>query len=212
MLALFSVTLWFMSTPLGETYITGPLEEMYSNRLPPDGSPIVILVLSGGSSYNNNGKAVQPGIYTLERLYCAVSLAKKRGGMLIFSGGNVYGLNQKSEAEIMADCAKNMGWNGKIILEKKSRTTKENLDFTAKLLEAETIHNLVIVTNAFHMPRSVYSASKAFPNVNIYPYASGRTTDPVFKGLPYLLPDAGCFRTSCFGIKEWIGLTVYRIY
>jgi len=211
-LALLSILLWFMSIPPGAALITGPLEKMYPDRLPPENTKAAVLVLSGGSSYDYRGDAVQPAVYALERMYRGVLLAKKTGGPLILSGGNVFGFNLRSEAEIMSDCARSMGWKGKSILEKKSRTTMENLELSSYLVSTEKIKNLVIVTNAFHMPRAMYCASRVLPNVNLYPYASGRTTDPVFRGIQYLIPDAGSFMSSCIGIKEWIGLAAYRLF
>ena len=211
-LLLLSAALWFMSTSLGAALITGPLEEMCHNRLPDGKTHAAVLVLSGGSSYNNRGEAVQPAVYALERMSCAVALAKNTGGPLILSGGNVYGFSQKPEAEIMAACARKMGWKGKIILEKKSRTTMENLEFSSELIEMENIKTLIIVTNAFHMPRAAYCASKSLSGVKLYTYASGRVTDPVFRGLQQLFPEAGSFLASCLGIKEWLGLAAYRIF
>lgn len=211
-LFIISITFWFISTPFGAAQITGHLEDMYPSTLPPGNTPITVLVLSGGSSYDKNGNTVQPEAYSLERIYCALNIAKKRGGTIIFSGGNVYGYNQKSEAEIMSDCAINLGFKGKIILENKSRTTRENLKFTAKILQKEKISDLVLVTNAFHMPRSMYSALKFLPEVKIYPYSSGKITDPVFRGLPSLFPKAGSLLASCLGVKEIIGLTAYRFF
>jgi len=81
-LALLSILLWFMSIPPGAALITGPLEKMYPDRLPPENTKAAVLVLSGGSSYDYRGDAVQPAVYALERMYRGVLLAKKQAAPL----------------------------------------------------------------------------------------------------------------------------------
>jgi len=211
LLSLLSLSLWYMSTTTGAALITGTLEETYADRLPAFGAHTAVLVLSGGSSYNSAGDAVQPGVYTMERVSRGMLLAKKLGCPLILSGGNVYGFQDRTEAEIMAEWAGAMGFSGRMILEKASRTTKENLKYSAPIMAKEGISRLVLVTDAFHMPRSVSCARRYIPEAEIYPYASVRVTDPKFRGLPSLLPTSGSLFDSCMGIREWIGLAAYRM-
>ena len=125
---------------------------------------------------------------------------------IIFSGGNVYGTNNTSEAETMAKAAKEMGFRGKIILEEKSRTTKENFKYSAPLVQDK--QNIIVVTNAFHMPRSIKLAQQYLNNKTIVPYPGGRSTDPLYKGTFYLFPDANSLMVSCLGIKEYIGMAI----
>ncbi|MDO5562005.1 MAG: ElyC/SanA/YdcF family protein [Synergistaceae bacterium] len=231
LLIVFSAALWFMSAPFGAHCITGPLENMYSRQLPPKRTPCAVLVLSGGSTYDVDGRP-QPGVFALERVVCGVKIARELNCPLILSGGNVYGLDDKSEAEVMEDCARKIGWTGKTYLDKKSRTTKENLLYTKQLLNdrssatkqslnvrsttappsLNSFSSVVLVTNAFHMPRSVYCAQRYIPEVKLYPYSSGTLTNTRQKGIPNLLPDAGSLMATCLGIKEWIGMAVYKIH
>ena len=111
-LCLFAFILCVMSTSAGALLITGPLETLYKAKLPPQNADAAILVLAGGSSYDDKGSSVQPGVYAMERVYAAVQLAKERPGhsTLILSGGNVFGANDRSEAAALRDAARAMGW------------------------------------------------------------------------------------------------------
>lgn len=226
LLLLFMIALYFISTPLGAAKITGPLESMYEPILPPKDTKCVIVVLSGGSSSDIKGNVVQPNPLSLERVFSAVKIARKIDAPIIFSGGNVYGTDQESEARIMANCARDMGYSGRIILEEKSRTTKENLTHISKFLASSNLLQelksnlsstkqplaIILVTNAFHMPRSLLTSKKHIPTVKIFPFSSGRMTEPLYKGFHHLLPDGYSLMTSCLGIKERIGTAIYKIF
>lgn len=209
---LLSLSIYFMSISVGSNIITGPLEEKHQNSTPKTESPVAFLVLAGGSSYDSEGKASDPSVYSLERIYAAVRTADSKKDVLIFSGGNVYGYNSATEAEIMEECAVNMGWKGKTILENASRTTKENMVLSNKILSEGNYKDVVIVTNAFHLPRSMLIASSVFKDINIYSLSLGRHTVNKFRGLSDLFPEAGHFNLSCMGIKEWIGILAFKIF
>lgn len=200
--------LWFMSCSAGALCITGPLEERFERKLPPAGEKAAIVVLAGGSSYDAHGNSVQPGLYALERLFAAVQLAKELSGdtVLLFSGGNVFGSSSCSEAQVLREAATALGCRAPMLSEEKSRTTAENFIYTAELLRENSIKNAVIVTNAFHIPRSMKNAARFMPEISAFPWPSGRLTDPVIRGFSSFLPNASDFMTSAVGIKEWVGL------
>ncbi|MDD4159956.1 MAG: YdcF family protein [Synergistaceae bacterium] len=208
---MLSISIWFMSTSVGSSIITGSLEMRYLNSLPDTKDPVAFLILSGGSNCDREGAAVIPGVYSLERIYSAVTAADSTKDVLIFSGGNVYGYDQRTEAEIMGDCARNMGWKGKILLEISSRTTAENMIYTKRMLSDKNFKDIVIVTNAFHIPRSMLRAHSVFTGKNLFSLSSGLATSSIFRGIPDLFPDAHNFSLSCLGIKEWIGILAFKI-
>ena len=205
-LLLLSSILWFAATPWGAYRITGKIEDRYNTPTFLPSSDTYILCLGGGSSYDEKGNAIQSGLFSLERVFCAVKIARQTNAPIIFSGGNVYGTNNTSEAETMAKAAKEMGFRGKIILEEKSRTTKENFRYSAALVQDK--QNIIIVTNAFHMPRSIKLAGQYLNNKTLISYPSGRLTDPLYKGIFHLYPDANSLMVSCLGIKEYIGMAI----
>ena len=75
---------------------------------------------------------------------------------MLVSGGLHYG-QPPSEAQIMADSlAQDFNVNTRW-LEGQSRTTWENAQYSAQMLQAEGIQRVVLVTDAWHMPRSRWS-------------------------------------------------------
>lgn len=106
----------------------------------------------------------QPSLTLQERLDTALLyLTDKPDLKIIVSGGQ--GPNEAlSEAEAMRTYLVQKGIKkSRILLETKSRNTKENFLFTSELLKAETqSRNLRInvVTNDFHIRRSLMLASK----------------------------------------------------
>ena len=121
------------------------------------------------------------------------------------SGGNVFGDKDRSEASAMRDAARAMGWRGEIILEEQSRTTAENMKYSAALLRARGLQTVAVVTNAFHLPRAMRLARQSMPEAKLYPAAPPRQTDPIIRGLPSFLPDAASLHLSCIGVRERIG-------
>ena len=111
----------------------------------------------------------------------------------------------------MEECALKMGWKGKTVTETSSRTTGENMAYAAKILSDSDLQDVVIVTNAFHIPRSMLRAHSVLKGKDLFPLSGGLETYPGFRGLPDLFPDAHHFCLSCMGIKEWIGILVFRM-
>jgi uncharacterized SAM-binding protein YcdF (DUF218 family) len=208
---LLALSIWFMSTPVGSYEITGGLERIYGNSIPDTERPLAFLVLAGGSNYDREGRETMPGVYSLERIYSAVTAADPAKDLLVFSGGNVYGFNRKTEAKIMEECAIRMGWKGKTMTETSSRTTGENMFYAGKMLSESKYKDIVIVTNSFHMPRSMLRAHSVFKGKNLFSLSGGSETHPGFRGLPDIFPDAHHFHLSCMGIKEWTGILAFRI-
>ncbi len=208
---ILTLSIWFMSTSVGSYAITGGLERKYANSLPVIQSPVAFLVLAGGSSYDRTGAETIPGVRSLERVFSAVTSADPQKDVLIFSGGQVYGYGKSSESKIMEDCAKKMGWKGRVMTEEYSRTTAENMLYSGKMLSNTDYEDIVIVTNAFHMPRSMLWAHSAIREKRLFSLSGGLETYPGFRGLPDLFPDAHNFYLSCLGIKEWIGILAFRV-
>ncbi len=205
---IFALVLYFMSIPAGARLITGPLEMRYSAQLPPDNAPAAVLVLAGGSSVDENGSSVQPSPFSLERVFTAVKIARARAGrsVLILSGGDVYGANDRTEAAVLGDAAREMGWTGEVILEEQSRTTAENMAYSAEIISVLGLTRVIIVTNAFHMPRSMRLAERYMAGLQLYPAPGPLYTDPLIRGISSFLPSSGSLNASCMGIRERIGM------
>jgi uncharacterized SAM-binding protein YcdF (DUF218 family) len=120
-----------------------------------------IIVLGAGRERGDLAwGADQPTGVALERERYAARLAKASGLPILTSGGLHYG-TPPSEARLMADSLRDdfgvtVRWQ-----EERSRTTWENAEFSAEVLLPEGVKRVVVVTQAWHMPRAVWSFQKA---------------------------------------------------
>ncbi|MGE8154964.1 YdcF family protein [Pseudomonas vancouverensis] len=120
-----------------------------------------IVVLGSGRERGDSAwGSDQPTGIGLQRERYAARLAKASGLPVLTSGGLHYG-TPPSEAQLMADSLRDdfgvtVRWQ-----EGESRTTWENAQFSAKMLLPQGIKRVVVVTQAAHMPRSVWSFRQA---------------------------------------------------
>ncbi len=113
-----------------------------------------------------NGKANEDLLARLHR--AKLYLQKNPDGMIILSGGNLDGMGN-SEAALMAKILKEDGVSeNRMILEEEARSTKENFENTAKLVDPDK--PLGLITSDYHMDRALRMARQAgFEKVLPYP-------------------------------------------
>ncbi|HEU4743036.1 MAG TPA: YdcF family protein [Meiothermus sp.] len=74
------------------------------------------------------------------------------------------------EAEVMAQIAQGQGLKPEqIVLEPKATSTYENLLFTKQIMEARGWDSLIIVSQAFHLPRAALMAGELGLNFTLAP-------------------------------------------
>ncbi|MCX7829049.1 MAG: YdcF family protein [Thermanaerothrix sp.] len=193
--------------------ITGSLENMYlpqGTKLPEGDA--VIVVLGGGVRYEQDLTPFEMGTYTAARVLAAQRLAAKTGWPVLCCGGNPRSDPDPSlsEARLMADTLRDMGIE-RVYEEGRSRTTMENLSNAYPMLKSLGVRNVVLVTSAFHMPRSLYAARKALKGFQVYPYPAGRLTDRSPLDPMSLLPNQTAMATSALGLREWVGIGHYKV-
>lgn len=199
-------------TPLA-AWIALPLE----NRFPQfvdDGEPVTgIIVLGGGVE---TGLTVERRQIVMndagERQVAMADLARRYpGSRVVFSGGsgNLAG-DRISEAEVISRYADTLGLpRTRLILEDRSRNTRENAAFTADKIQPKPGERWLLVTSAWHMPRAMGCFRKAGIPVTAYPvdYRTGGAADAArfnsFASTGLLLLDLVA--------KEWVGLLAYRL-
>ncbi|MCX7077836.1 MAG: YdcF family protein [Pseudomonas sp.] len=156
---------WLMSLPIVVEWSAHALE-----RVPPldrsewatlaERADAIVVLGSGRERGDPAWGSDQPTGVGLERQRYAARLAKASGLPVLTSGGLHYG-TPPTEAALMAeslrdDFAVTVSWQ-----EGRSRTTWENAQFTAEVLQPLGIKRVVVVTQAAHMPRSVWSFERA---------------------------------------------------
>jgi uncharacterized SAM-binding protein YcdF (DUF218 family) len=151
----------------------------------------------------------QPTGIGLERQRYAARLAKASGLPVLTSGGLHYG-TPPSEAELMAvsmqdDFGVTVRWK-----EERSRTTWENARMSAEILLPEGIQRVVVVTQAWHMPRAVWSFEKA--GFSVVPAPVGFLGQDNARPLGGWMPEFKSVWQSGQLLNEAVGQVGYRLF
>ncbi len=199
--ALLGILLW--SAPPVHWLLVWPIERGYLSELPEPMDVQAIVILSGGSrSPGPHSSERQPTYATYIRCQRGAELYRSlRTVPIIVTGG--YG-----EAEVMTRLLQGAGIPGdRIIVEPKARNTWENASFTARILKARGWHRIALVTEAYHMPRSVRAFRRH--GLSVVPVACGFVTHrPLWREL---LPDGSTIRRNELLAHELIGIIWYEI-
>lgn len=99
-----------------------------------------------------------------------------------------------------------------LIIESESKNTYENAVFTKKILDSLKMKgSFLLVTSAYHMPRSMAVFKKAGYE-NITPYLTNRRSGlRRFTPDHLLIPNADALFSLHFLIHEWVGFLIYKI-
>lgn len=167
---------------------------------------IVVLSSEGAKNAKEYGGDTV-GLNTLLRTRYGAFLQRKTGLPILVSGGFVLNNEGKSLAQTMAETLKQDFHAGEVWLEDTSRTTGENALFSQKILAQKQIDTVYLVTQAWHMPRSV----AVFENtgLKVIPAPTGfKGGSPIaFSGL---LTSANAIHTSGFALYELAGSLWYK--
>lgn len=143
-----------------------------------------------------------------ERVIAMLQLARRYpAARIVFSGGSGNLLeNPVPEAPFAGRLLEEFGLtNDRVVLESESRTTDENATFTRKLVTPKPGERWLLVTSAFHMPRSVGAFRAVGFDVEAYP-VDWRTHGWEDAAKPFVKLSNGLSRIDV-AIHEWIGLT-----
>ena len=197
--------------PVG-MFLIAPLEDRFP--LPPLDLPAPegIIVL-GGAINDKVSQARQETVFDEggERVTEAVVLAKRypQARIVYTSGSSSFTDPTSTEAAQARKLLSQMGIaSERVTIEDKSRNTDENARFTAAIVHPQPSQRWIIVTSAFHMPRSMGIFEKAGFNPIAYPVAfrtQGRWRDD----LRLTFDPVRNLRIFEIAVHEWIGLVAY---
>jgi uncharacterized SAM-binding protein YcdF (DUF218 family) len=199
-------------SPLGNGLML-VLEERFPAPRPDDARPVTGIVVLGGSF--DTVVAGARGEVALneaaERLTAVAELAKAHPeARIVFSGGSgnlIY--DGASEADVAARLLISFGIPaGRLVLEGQSRNTRENAAFTKTLVKPGEGERWLLVTSAYHMPRSVGCFRAVGFAVEPFP-VDYRTRGREDVMRPFRSVGEGLRRTD-MAMREWVGLLVYR--
>lgn len=199
-------------SPLGNLLIY-PLE----SRFPPwdaaRGAPDGIIILGGPIDTDLSAAHGSAVVRTAgDRIIDGAALARKYpDARIVYTGGSANLLsNDAKEGDYAAALLESLGVDkSRVIIERMSRNTQENAQFTKALVAPKPGERWLLVTSGFHMPRAVGLFRKAGFAVEPYPvdWRVGGEGDLLsFSGVAL----DGLSRTDT-AMREWIGLVAYRL-
>jgi uncharacterized SAM-binding protein YcdF (DUF218 family) len=199
-------------SPLGD-WVLYPLE----SRFPPwdasRGAPDGIVVLGGSIDADLSMAHNAPVIKGApDRIIAAAALARRYPkARIIFTGGSSNLISTDArEADYATEIFESLGVSKeRLEMERRARNTHENAEFSKAIAAPKTGERWLLVTSAYHMPRSIGLFRKAGFAVEPYPvdWRVGGRADLLTFGT-FALDGLGRVE---MGVHEWTGLAAYWI-
>lgn len=197
--------------PVGE-WLIAPLENRFTSNAALPGEVDGIVVLGGAISPRLSNIWQQPELDGgADRLTNFLYLARLYpNAQLVFTGGSGSVTEQEfKEAEMARILFDQLGLAERaIVFESESRNTSENARNSRELVSPEDDEYWLLITSAFHMPRSIGVFCQEGWSAQAYPVDH-------YSQKGHLLRINFSFgeNLSVLGtaVREWVGLTAYRL-
>lgn len=209
-----TLALYLLATlPVAGLLLQG-LEKQY---VPPasarsTGKVDAIVVLGGGAVSNVpdiSGREALSAI-SMNRLITGLRLQKRLDVPIIISGGQVFA-DSGTEAAIAEKVLLELGVPAEqIFTDTEARNTTENAANVAALCRKQNWHSIVLVTSAFHMPRSMLNFADRGLEVVPFPcdyQLSGQMQLSIFS----FVPQGFALELSAIALKEYLGILALKI-
>jgi len=194
--------------PVGQ-WLLLPLENRFPAAPVPE-SIDGIVVLGGGINPHSLTERGQADLNDhADRLFALAVLARRfPDSTLIYTGGDARLIQgEEREADGARRLMQQLGLDTRrIIFEREARNTFENAIYAKSLAKPGPGETWLLVTSAYHMPRSVgIFRRQGWP---VVPYPVDYMTDGRFRLM--MLPDfSGGLALASRAVREWIGLIAY---
>lgn len=202
-LALAWLGVW--SLPVASHTLRGAIEAQHP-LLVMDAVPRAqAIVVLGGGVLPARHKGQPPDLQeAADRLTHGARLFRAgKAPLLVLSGGSNRAVSATSEAEAMRQLLLEWGVPAQaMVLEERSRNTRENARFTAEILRSRGIRHILLVTSALHMPRA--RALFEAQGLMVTPAATDHEARSRFTAADWL-PDAQALHGSARAFKELLG-------
>lgn len=181
------------------------LESAYPYQAPLDAPRAPVAVILGGG-IDPPGSLHGPANLNAAAdrvLYAAELYHARRVPRLLLSGGAHPGISARSEAAVTRELLLALGVPAEaILMEQKSRNTRQNAAFSARQLRKLGIERVLLVTSALHMRRAV--ARFEAEGLAVMPTATDHEARDRFTAVDWL-PDADALDGAGRAFKEIIG-------
>ncbi len=218
LVALSLLMLWMLSIEPVRDVLLSPLENRYppfqtASVDPAIHSESTVIVLLGGGIEE---KAPEYGGHdalshdAMMRTVYAADLAQHTGLDIYTTGGAILSETTEPEGMLMRRMLMRLGIpDSRIHIETEASNTWENAANLRHMLQGNEIYHIVLVTSAWHMPRSV----QVFEQHDFHVVAA--PCDYVGERKPYdirsWLPRWNVMADSAVGLHEYLGLLWYRL-
>jgi uncharacterized SAM-binding protein YcdF (DUF218 family) len=198
-------------SPLGNLLLY-PLESRFPACATSSGTPDGIIVLGGPIDADLSAAHETPVVRSApDRMLVAAAMARRHPtARIIFTGGSSNLLsNDAREADYAAAIFESLGVDkARLVMERTSRNTYENAVFTKALAQPKQGEHWLLVTSAYHMPRSIGLFRKAGFAVEACPvdWRVGTSWRDLLSFTP--IANDGLARSD-LAMREWIGLLAY---
>ena len=211
LLSLSAVSLYALSTPLVADALSARLENVSPYPLKARGAHRAgaIVVLGGGrNEYSPEYGGQTVSWASLQRVRYAARLQQKTKLPILVTGGS-FEDGTGDEATLMKDALTEdfkatVRW-----IEGRARTTEENARNSAKLLKADGIDTVYVVSHAAHLRRAATAFERHGIRVIPAPTAYRRGASGTPGPLDYF-PSADALDESADVLHEWLGEIWYR--
>jgi uncharacterized SAM-binding protein YcdF (DUF218 family) len=210
-----TVLAWAALYALCTPYVSTALIVALERRVPP-ASPAEIagaqaIAVLGGDVYHGKlgGVPDDAGPLSLERIRTAAQLYRQHPLPIIITG-EAEGSSDQSVAALMAQVLDQDYGIKATWLEEKAANTFENAADVAAILKPAGIDTVLVVTQAWHMPRAKWSFEHA--GLHAIPAPAKRFYMGTDIDWIELLPDYSSFELSFFALHEGLGLIYYEFH
>jgi uncharacterized SAM-binding protein YcdF (DUF218 family) len=197
-------SLWLLSTPLVSDALAGLAEHYPPLDLRSAAGAQAIVILGGGGQRafapEYGGPAAEPLL--LERLSYGAYIARKTGLPILVTGFHI-------EASAMRDTLLRNFDLAPRWVDDQSYDTFENARNSVRILKADAVHRIVLVTAATHMWRSVHEFTAAGAEVVPAPAGVLAPRDP---GITRYVPNYFALLRACAAINELLGEPVRALF
>lgn len=206
-------SLWLLSTPIIAWMLINGLQKQYPvlkvNELPKLNNAAIVVLGGGHGSAPEYSTKQSVSDNTLGRLRYAVYLYGETKLPIFVSGGGSYYTDAGLMQEVLTKDFK-IPVKGE---EHNSINTADEAKFLLPLLKENNIDTIYLITNAWHIPRSMNIFNAIFKNEGIKVIAAPMgfaMVNPrsILSYLPYL----GALNTSTVALHEYIGIIWYNFY